>query len=88
MPYVQQCVREQYDELIDKLTLTLSHLNWEPGDVNYIFTRILRAWFTKKRKYATICYIMGTLICVAFEFYRRVAAGYEDTKIKENGDVQ
>jgi hypothetical protein len=30
---------------------------------------------------------MGVLACVQAEFYRRVAAPYEDQKIAENGDV-
>jgi len=39
------------------------------------------------RSYRTICIVMGTLLCAAFEFYRRVAAPYEDRKITTNGDV-
>ena len=30
---------------------------------------------------------MGVLECCKLEFYRRVAAPYEDIKIEENGDV-
>ena len=30
---------------------------------------------------------MGVLECIKQEFYRRVAAPYEDIKIVENGDV-
>jgi len=31
--------------------------------------------------------VMGALICVALELYRRVIAPYEDRKREENGDV-
>lgn len=31
--------------------------------------------------------IYGAMLAAAAEYYRRVVAPYEDTKIKENGDV-
>jgi hypothetical protein len=37
--------------------------------------------------YAEINEVVGVLECCKLELYRRLAAPYEDTKIKENGDV-
>jgi broad-specificity NMP kinase len=37
--------------------------------------------------YTNVNSVMGVLSCVSAELYRRLAAPYEDRKIKENGDV-
>jgi len=57
------------------------------GDLNYLITTQLIRFWERDKRYLTICIIIGTLVCAAFEFYRRVAAKYEDEKIKQNGDV-
>jgi hypothetical protein len=60
----------------------------DPGALNFFITVLLLAYVKKTgKKYLTLCVVMGTLICVAFEFYRRFVSPYEDEKIKENGDV-
>jgi hypothetical protein len=38
-------------------------------------------------RYQQIAEVMGALAATQAEFYRRVAAPYEDRKIEENGDV-
>jgi hypothetical protein len=38
-------------------------------------------------RYYHINKAIGVLECIKLEFYRRVAAPYEDVKIKESGDV-
>jgi len=38
-------------------------------------------------KYQTLNDVMGAIAGAQQEFYRRVVAVYEDTKIEENGDV-
>ena len=89
MPYIDQALRLDVDSSVDAIATRLDS-RWEPGVVNYTITRILIRWWKdtyQGGRYKTICLIMGTLVCVAFEFYRRVAAGYEDKKAKENGDV-
>jgi len=55
------------------------------GDLNYIITRILKGSYPLR--YFNLNRAVGVLECCKLEFYRRVAAPYEDTKIKENGDV-
>ncbi len=82
MPYIPKEQRTKIDEAIAKLpTLT-------PGEFNYAITRLVRQHTEDQGlSYETIKDVEGTLGCVAKEFYRRVAAEYEDIKRVENGDV-
>ena len=58
------------------------------GELTFFLTYTINGYIRKHgKKFLTCCIIMGALICTMFEFYRRVVAPYEDTKIKENGDV-
>jgi len=56
----------------------------QAGEINYVVARLLYHW---PRRYWAIALACGMLVTCLLEFYRRVAAPYEDTKIKENGDV-
>lgn len=87
MPYIEQAARKDLDGYIDSMINILDDGDWKPGEVNYSFYRILLAWFQSEPRYKTICSIMGTLSCVAQEFYRKVAGPYEDKAIEKNGDV-
>ena len=55
------------------------------GELNYIITRILKEEYPLR--YFNINRAVGVLECCKLEYYRRVAAPYEDTKIEQNGDV-
>lgn len=58
------------------------------GELNYAFTELIIKYIERKGlSYQTINDIVGALEGAKMEFYRRVAAPYEDKKIKENGDV-
>lgn len=58
------------------------------GELNFLITSICRDWATQDGlSYSAINDVVGVLECVKQEFYRRMAAQYEDKKIKENGDV-
>ena len=82
MPYIEQKSRVPLDPKIDALQPETA------GDLNYVITRLCHAWFKRNGgRYLQVAIVMGTFICAAFEFYRRVAAPYEDRKIAENGDV-
>lgn len=87
MPYISRETRFQLEDSIEDLITSLNKEDWNAGIVNYIFTKILIAWWRAFPKYITICEIMGTLSCVGQEFYRRIASHYEDLKISDNGDV-
>ena len=58
------------------------------GELNYKITLLLIEYMKLKGlSYQTINDIMGALEGSKAEFYRRIAAPYEDSKIKQNGDV-
>ena len=60
----------------------------DAGELNYAITMLLVCyWETHGKNYQTINDILGALEGAKAEFYRRVAAPYEDQKIAENGDV-
>lgn len=57
------------------------------GELNYMFTIVALAYWRRNGRYQAINDIVGALEGAKLEFYRRVAAPYEDAKIEENGDV-
>ena len=94
MPYIEQENRPPIDKLLEPLAneikfqgkkTPISSLG-QLGPLNYAITRLLILTCPSKR-YASFVLVIGTLFMVAFEFYRRVIARYEDKKIQENGDV-
>ena len=81
MPYIPQSERDllQDDGFLIPNT---------PGGLNYVITELCVGYLRAKGlNYTHINDIMGALSSAQAEFYRRVAVPYEDTKIKENGDV-
>lgn len=80
MPYIKQKAREKFDT---------TPLPKGPGELNYVITKAINDyyWMANVQNYQTINDIIGALEGAKLEFYRRVAAPYEDEKIKENGDV-
>jgi len=87
MPYIKMEDREKYEEVLGDVIDTLKELPVErvDGEINYIFTKILKEVYPLR--YFHVNRAIGVLECCKQEFYRRVAAPYEDTKIEENGDV-
>jgi hypothetical protein len=87
MPYIVQDDRPQYEEVLDKLIELLKANSPEAidGHLNYVVTRIIKGIYPLR--YYHINKAVGVLECIKMEFYRRVAAPYEDTKIEQNGDV-
>jgi hypothetical protein len=79
LPYIKQ---ERREELVRDV---LGPDN--AGELNYEFTELIRIYWERKGNYQAINDIVGALEGAKLEFYRRVAAPYEDVKIKENGDV-
>jgi len=81
MPYIKTEARDR-----------LSEFGWpQPktaGELNYCITRLAVDYLDgHDMNYYTINEIIGVLECAKQEFYRRMAAPYEDVKIAENGDV-
>ncbi len=79
MPYIKESARETIDEYRVPQT---------PGELNYLLTMAcIRYVDNEGISYSSINEIIGVLECCKLEFYRRLAAHYEDIKIHENGDV-
>ncbi len=82
MPYIKQ---------EDRSHVNLFAVDRHPetaGELNYCITMLIeRYWRLQGNRYQQINDILGALEGAKLEFYRRVAAPYEDQKIKENGDV-
>ena len=87
MPYITQEDRPQYDKVLAEITTLLKEKSPEnvDGHLNYVVTKIIKEVYPLR--YYHINKAMGVLECIQHEFYRRVAAPYEDTKIEQNGDV-
>jgi len=65
-------------------------LQYEPsnaGELNFLITTFIRDYYNKKPCYQSINDIVGALEGAKLEFYRRIAAPYENNKMFENGDV-
>lgn len=84
MPYIKREDREKfYHSGLGELSANIS----SPGELNYVISYIIADYFERHSNYQGINDIMGALTGAQLEFYRRVAAPYEDKKIAENGDV-
>jgi hypothetical protein len=85
MPYIKQEMRNALadEALFDNIAAAIDN----PGELNYVITLLLRQYFKFHSNYQGINDIIGALEGAKLEFYRRVAAPYEDEKIKLNGDV-
>lgn len=58
------------------------------GIMNYTITKLLNACMIGGQpRYKKINRIVGVLECVKLEFYRRLAAAYEDGAVAKNGDM-
>jgi broad-specificity NMP kinase len=80
MPYIVRQLRELIDSGKENPV--------DPGPLNYKITKVIKQYLDDNGlNYSTINDIIGVLECSKLEMYRRLAAGYEDKKIKENGDV-
>ena len=97
MPYIPPRHREHLDPLIDQLADqivrqadTLDQEAAFAGLLNYACTRlalkIIRLRFGRLR-YWLIALISGTFKNISDEFYRRLAAPYEDRQMEIHGDV-
>jgi len=74
LPYIKESRRSKYEKILEELVKILKTLPPEEidGELNYV-VHINKA--------------IGVLECIKLEYYRRVAAPYEDSKIEEAGDI-
>ena len=92
MPYLKQEDKKRYEYEIKYIVDGLVERHEDhydvAGDLNYVITAIIVEFFRRvKVRYSLINMFTGALECCKLELYRRLAAPYEDEKIKENGDV-
>lgn len=96
MPYVDDESRNR-DQLTDKivdLKKSMLHFNDDEieGVLNYTITSLLDVVMLvskeKRWRYKYISRVVGVMFCCVLEFYRRLAAPYEDKAIFKNGDVE
>jgi hypothetical protein len=84
MPYIKQEDRDKIDSKLNPLLLT----PLSSGELNYVITKLCNFYLSyHKPNYSTMNNIIGVLECAKLEYYRRICGPYEDTKVKENGDV-
>jgi hypothetical protein len=97
MPYIEPKARATFDPLIDQLAERIvaeakraGHDAAFAGLLNYTCTRlalqIIRLQFGQLR-YWLIALVTGTFQNISQEFYRRMAAPYEEKQMEKNGDV-
>lgn len=87
MPYIKSEHRQQFDHNIQELVTMLNNTQTFEGNLNYVISKIVDGLCATHQGYAHINRVVGVLECAKLEFYRRVAASYEDVKIQENGEV-
>ena len=87
MPYIKPGKRAKYNAVLKELIEILKTLPPEEvdGELNYVFTKLLKEIYPLR--YFHLNKAIGVLECAKLEYYRRVAAPYEDKKIQESGDV-
>lgn len=89
-PYICKEHRDAVDDLIENLAERVKELGKDEteraGILNYVVTRLTLALIPQD-KYWKIALTAGIFSNLANEFYRRLAAPYEDKKIKEHGDL-
>ncbi len=87
LPYIKEGNRAKYDTILKELIEVLKALPPEEvdGELNYVVTKMLKEIYPLR--YFHINKAIGVMECIKLEYYRRVAAPYEDLKIKESGDV-
>jgi hypothetical protein len=97
MPYISEEDRMELDDKIQELSKAIINtkvsFSANPfdfsnylGRINYCFSRII-VQVMRSVSYSNIAMATGVLENVKQELYRRLASGYEDQKINENGDI-
>lgn len=82
MPYIRREDRERLRPLLAGLPEAIR----TPGELAYVVTKLMLAYWKRRPGYATWAEIRGAVTDQIDEFRRRVIANYEETKRGENGD--
>jgi hypothetical protein len=85
MPYIPNKGRRIIlDKVVHALLVVLMKCGLK-GNLNYFIFKLAKEMCHSYENYRDF---IGELECCKLEIYRRLAAPYEDIKIKKNGDVQ
>lgn len=84
-PYIELKARPSLDTHLEHLLEFLDVAQLSPGEKNYVLTRIAIAM--TGTRYADHEAVLGRLVAVTLEWWRRVMVPYEDQKVIANGDV-
>lgn len=85
MPYIRKEAREALDRNAEDL---VARPAVNAGELNYQITKLISDYVVENGlNYQRLNDVVGALDGAKAEFQRRVVAPYEDTKIRENGDV-
>ena len=91
MPYIKEEERNELDHAVETMIQAIKGDNSDfanfLGRINYCFSRVLSGVMGKV-SYSKIAMATGVIENIKQEFYRRIAANYEDKKILENGDIR
>lgn len=91
MPYILQHKRDVLDPVIQQIQNALRELESDDpindmgGNLNYLITKLLRQCYGQK--YSEMAEAVSVLEMAKLEFYRTVAAPYEEQKRFDNGDL-
>jgi hypothetical protein len=84
MPYIEQ----QHRAGLDPTKRIAFERAVTTGELNFQITRLVDDWIKGQGlTYTALNSAVGALECAKAELLRRVAAPYEDSKIKQNGEV-
>lgn len=92
MPYIVTEKREVLNPAIDEMLNALRELESDDpmndmgGNLNYVITVLLKRCYGEK--YSEMAQAVSVLEMAKLEYYRKVAAPYENQKEYDNGEVQ
>lgn len=84
MPYIKKHRRQSLGTALEYSAIDQID---GPGELNYLVTIFVKDFLGDHPNYERFNAAIGVLESAKLELYRRMVAPYEDTKIKENGDV-
>ncbi len=89
MPYIAVVRRQHFEPALKALGQAMATIpDLKPGDLNYLITRLATEYMQiGGLSYKNINDVLGAAEGAKLEFYRRLAAPFEDTKIASTGDV-
>lgn len=88
MPYITKQDQARYETVLGELQKVVDNSGISNGDLNYLMTKLGLQYLKQHgTSYNTISDVVKALECAKLEFYRRVAANYEDGKKLQNGDI-